>query len=301
MNFKEYQHIERFGTSEVDNIELGTCFVFSKIDGTNSSIWTGDDNKIHGGSRKRELSLEKDNAGFYEAILKNNNTTDYLKKHPTHRLFGEWLVPHSLKTYRDDAWRRFYIFDVCIDKEDGGLEYIPYDIYQPLLEEFNLDYISPVRIIKNGNFEYFLKCLDENTFLIKDGSGTGEGIVIKNYDFYNKYGRQTWAKIVTSEFKEKHYKAMGAPVSENKMIEEEIIDNFVTAAFVEKEYEKLVEEKGGWISQYIPMLLGKVFYELIHEEMWNIIKKFKNPKIDFKTLNVMTISKIKSVKSDIFG
>lgn len=301
MEFREYQHIERFGTDEVNNIEIGVCYVFPKIDGTNSSAWIGEDGLIHAGSRKRELSLEKDNAGFYEAILKDGKIKQYLTKHPTHRLFGEWLVPHSLKTYRDDAWRRFYIFDVCVDKEDSSLEYLPYDIYQPLIEEFELDYLAPLRIVKNGDYDCFIKCLEQNVFLIKDGSGVGEGIVIKNYDFYNKYGRQTWAKIVTAEFKEKHYKAMGAPITENKMIEEKIVDNYVTAAFVEKEYAKLVEDKGGWISQYIPMLLGKIFYSLINEEMWNIIKEFKNPKIDFKTLNIMTINKIKSVKSDIFG
>ena len=39
MEFLKYQHVERVGTSEVENIELGTCYVFPKIDGTNASIW----------------------------------------------------------------------------------------------------------------------------------------------------------------------------------------------------------------------------------------------------------------------
>ena len=41
------------------------------------------------------------------------NLLEYLKANPTHRLFGEWLIPHRLRTYRDDAWKRFYVFDVC--------------------------------------------------------------------------------------------------------------------------------------------------------------------------------------------
>ncbi len=301
MEFKEYQHIERFGTDEVEDIEIGTCYVFPKIDGTNSSVWLNDEGIMCAGSRHRQLSLENDNANFYDTMVKTLAVSQYLCAHPTHRLYGEFLIPHSLKTYREDAWRRFYVFDVCVDKEDGGLEYIPYDIYQPWLEEFCLDYVSPIRIIKNGDYEWFIKCIEENNFLIKDGAGVGEGIVIKNYSYYNKYGRQTWAKIVTAEFKEKHYKAMGAPVSENKMIEEKIVEKYVTSAFVDKEYAKIVLEKGNWVSPYIPMLLGKVFYELIHEEMWNIIKEFKNPKIDFKILNLMTIAKIKEVKREIFG
>lgn len=304
MEFKRYQHVERYGTTEVDDINIGVCYVFPKIDGTNSSIWLNTDSELRAGSRNRELTFEKDNAGFYAAISEDERIIRYLKKHPTHRLFGEWLVPHSLKTYKDDAWRKFYIFDVCVDsnENEAGLEYIPYEVYHPLLKEFDLDYIMPLKIIKNGEYENFIHELDNNTFLVKDGSGVGEGVVIKNYDFYNKYGRQTWAKIVTSEFKEKHYKAMGAPVTENKMVEQSIVEEFVTFAYVEKEFSKIITENNGdWNSKMIPQLLGKVYHELICEEMWNILKKFKSPKIDFKTLNTLTINKVKSVKPEIFG
>ena len=300
MEFKKYQHVERFGNSEVLGIENGKCYIFPKIDGTNSSVWLSE-GKICAGSRNRELSEDKDNAGFYKEIIKDENIRKYLEKHPTHRLFGEWLVPHSLKTYRDDAWRKFYIFDVCIDTDSGeGLKYLSYEEYKPLLDECDLNYLAPLRVIKNGTYDNFIQCLNQNDVLIQDGQGTGEGIVIKNYDFYNKYGRQTWAKIVTSEFKEKHSKIKGVSVIENKLIEEKIVDEFVTSAFIEKEYSKIVNDKQGWSSQYIPMLISKIFYELINEEMWNIIKKFKNPTINFKILNTMVINKIKIVKSEIF-
>lgn len=304
MEFKKYQHVERFGNSEVQDIELGVCYVFPKIDGTNSSVWINDNDELRAGSRNRELSFDKDNAGFYSAISKDKNILSYLHKHPTHRLFGEWLVPHTLKTYRDDAWRKFYIFDVCVDSDDQekGLEYLPYDVYKPLLEEFNLEYLAPLRIIKNADYDSFVKCLEVNDFLIKDGNGTGEGVVIKNYDFYNKYKRQTWAKIVASEFKEKHYKTMGSPVVENKMVEESIVDEFITTALIEKEFAKIVNENNGeWNSRMIPRLLSTVYYSLITEDIWDILKKFKQPSINFKTLNAITIKKIKSTKSEIFG
>lgn len=303
MEFKRYQHVERFGSDEVQGEELGICFIFPKIDGTNSQCFLNNEGELRCGSRNRELTLENDNAGFYTKMLKQVNILAYLKKHPTHRLFGEFLIPHSLKTYRDDAWGKFYVFDVCIDNEEKttGLEYIPYDIYQPLLEEFNIEYIAPLRIVKNGSLEHFIKCCEINDFLIKDGQGVGEGVVIKNYDFYNKYGKQTWAKIVTSEFKEKHHKEMGAPVIGYEMIEEKIIDKYITTALVEKEYEKIKLENNGWSSKCIPMLLGKVFYELINEESWNMLKAFKYPTINFKTLNALCIRKVKDIKSDIFN
>lgn len=303
MEFKEYQHIERFGTEEVDGIEFGKCFIFYKIDGTNGSVWLDTEGNINGGSRKRVVSLENDNQGFFAYIVNNDNIKSYLHKHPTHRLYGEWLVPHTLKTYRTDAWRRFYVFDVCIDKEDGSVEYIPYDIYKSMLEEFNIDYIPPLAIITNPTYESLVKCLEKTgQFLVEDGKGNGEGIVVKNYDYYNKYHRQTWAKIVLNEFKEKHHKEMGCPeFKTEKIVEECIIEDFCTSAFIEKEYSKIVNEQNGWQSKYIPMLLGRVFSELVKEEMWNIVKKYKNPKVNFKTLNAMVIQKIKQVKSEVFA
>lgn len=302
MEFKKYQHIERFGREEVLNIELGKCYVFPKIDGTNAQVYLDENGELRAGSRNRELSLDKDNGGFYASMLENNKIKAYLQKHPKHRLYGEWLIPHSLKTYREEAWRRFYIFDVCLDKEDGSVEYIPYDIYKVRLDEFELDYISPLKIINNGSYENFVHELENNNFLIKDGMGVGEGVVIKNYDFYNRYGRQTWAKIVTSEFKEKHHKTMGCPEVSNRMIEEDIVEEFVTTAFIEKEYAKLLNNNNGeFTNKMIPMLLGIVYNELINEEMWNILKKFKNPTINFKNLNALVIKKVKEAKSDIFA
>lgn len=301
MEFKKYQHLERFGNDEVEGIELGKLYIFPKLDGTNAQVWLDDEGNIKAGSRNRELTLEKDNAGFYKFVLENENIKKYLEKHPTHRLYGEFLVPHSLKTYREDAWRRFYIFDVCLDKEDGSVEYIPYDIYKPLVEEFGLDYIPPIVTMTNGSYEYFIRTLDNNTFMIQDGKGVGEGIVIKNYDYYNKYKRQIWAKIVTNEFKEIHKREMGVNnIKTEKFIEQEIVDNYCTAAFIEKEYSKILNETGEWDNRKIPMLLGRVFSELVKEETWNIIKKYKNPTINYKTLNALVINKIKTVKSDIF-
>lgn len=301
MEFKKYQHLERFGNDEVEGIELGKLYIFPKLDGTNAQVWLDDEGNIKAGSRNRELTLERDNAGFYKFVLENENIKKYLEKHPTHRLYGEFLVPHSLKTYREDAWRRFYIFDVCLDKEDGSVEYIPYDIYKPLVEEFGLDYIPPIVTMTNGSYEYFIRTLDNNTFMIQDGKGVGEGIVIKNYDYYNKYKRQIWAKIVTNEFKEMHKREMGVNnIKTEKVIEQEIVDDYCTAAFIEKEYSKILNETGEWDNRKIPMLLGRVFSELVKEETWNIIKKYKNPTINYKTLNALVINKIKTVKSDIF-
>lgn len=296
--FKKYQHLERFGTTEVQNIELGECFVFPKIDGTNASIWL-ENGEIQAGSRTRHLSIEKDNAGFLDWVLKQENLLNYLKKNPTHRLFGEWLVPHSLKTYRQDAWRKFYVFDVVEDLEED-FKYINYNDYKLLLEQHNIDYIPPIAVIRNSNYEQLVNQLMKNDFLIEDGKGYGEGIVLKNYDFKNKYGRTTWAKIVTSEFKEKHAKVMGKSTIEGKkMVEEEIAEKYVTTAFCEKEFAK-IESTDGWSSKMIPRLLNVIYYEIVKEECWNFVKEHKNPVINFKTLQHFVFVKVKERLPNLF-
>ena len=294
MDFVKYQHIERFGTSEVEGIEFGECYVFPKIDGTNASVWMCE-GEVCAGSRRRELSIEQDNAGFCTDIIHDKNILNYLNKFPNHRLFGEWLVPHSLKTYRKNAWKKFYVFDVMVDKS-----YLHYDEYQSYLEDFGVEYIPPIRILKNGTYEQFVKLLDANEYLIENGKGFGEGIVIKRYDYVNKYGRTTWAKIVGSEFKEKHHKAMGAPLQNGtKIPEEEAVNSFLTKAMIDKVYAK-IEQDGGFRSKDIPRLLHTVYHDFVIEEIWQIIKKQKNPVINFKTLQHFTFAKVKAEYSNLF-
>ena len=294
--FVKYQHLERLGTSEVEGIQSGTCYVFPKLDGTNASIWMDSEGNLKAGSRNRELTLGKDNAGFYAWVLENETLfRPFFEEYPEHYLYGEWLVPHSLKTYRKDAWRKFYIFDVV----DPCGDYIPYNDYKTTLDTYGFDYVPCIAVVKNGDDETFRKSVDRSTFLIEDGNGVGEGVVIKNYDWSNRFGRKTWAKVVTNAFKDLHVKEMGGTTLGGISDEERIVNEFVTEHLVNKVYEKIRNEDG-WSSKAIPRLLSTVYYDLIKEEMWEILKKYKNPKIDFKYLQRLTCQKVKEVKPELF-
>lgn len=274
------------------------CYVFPKIDGTNGSIWN-DNGLIRCGSRNRDLTLTEDNDGFYNWVISQNNILKLIEENPKIRLYGEWLVPHTIKSYRDDSWKKFYVFDVAYD--EGEENYLSYEIYIELLEKYNIDYIPAICKIKNPTTDKLIELLDKNIYLIKDGEGTGEGIVIKNYDYKNRFSRRTWAKIVKNEFKDKHSKNGMFGITEIKCkseIEEKIIDKFLTASLIEKEYSKIAID--GWSSKYIPELLGVVFYCLIKEESWNILREFNNPVIDFKRLNILCTKKIKELKPELF-
>jgi hypothetical protein len=116
----------------------------------------------------------------------------------------------------------------------------------------------------------------------------------------NQYGSVTWAKIVMSEFKEKHYKEMGAPERENKLVEETIINDFCTQTLIDKTYAKIINETGTWSSKMISRLFETVYHDLINEEMYTILKQLNSPTINFKTLRCFVIQRIKILKPEIF-
>ena len=337
--FKEYTHVERFGNEGVEGIELGKVYVFPKLDGTNASIWLDEGTNyqttldrervplLGAGSRTRELGLGKeDNAGFLESLFYgggNKYEALFYHENPKFqcwRLFGEWLVPHSFKGYRPEAWRQFYVFDVYNDETN---QYLPYEVYQPILEQFGIIYIPPLAIIKNGSYENFLKCVHENFFLCPDGGEPGEGIVIKNYDYQNKFGRQCFAKIVRQEFKELHARTMGAPeINTGSMNEERILNKCLTTLLIEKTINKMVVEgtptptgkirpglegftdmeiiPRGWTSKMIPELFGRVFYDIVTEELFDSLKEINFGTVNFKTLKAMMIMRIKQLKPEVF-
>lgn len=298
---EKYTHLERFGTSAVEGIEVGETHVFPKLDGTNGSIWF-EDGQVQAGSRNRVLHLGSDNVGFLAYIMSKDPKAEKLRQmaeaNPHLIFYGEWLVPHTIKNYRDDAWRRFYIFDVLLR---GTGEYIPYGHYQALLVEYGVDYLSPIRVFKNAGYEDYVKVLEQNTYLMKDGAGFGEGVVIKNYGWVNRFGYKPFAKLISNAFKEDHYKEMGAPVIGPDVVEEKIVLEFVTKHLVDKVVAKFAIDGQPFDKKKIPGILNTVFYDLVTEELWEAIKKHKNPKIDFGLLNRLTLDRVKTLLPEVFG
>lgn len=271
MNFKKYQHIERLGTDKTEGILNGECHIFPKLDGMNCQIWYNEQTKrLHAGSRNQELSPKIDNRNFLKWVKQQENILKCLQLNPTIRLYGEWLVPHHIKAYHPAAWNNFYIFDVILDDK-----YLTYEHYSKLLDSFKITYIPILQVINNPTQEQLKECINKNNYLLENNLEIGEGIIIKNYEYINKYGNKIWAKIVTDEFlTNKSQKQI-----QTNSLEEQIINHFLTTPFLEKELAKLEENK-----THIPKFLGIINNVFIQEEIWNIIKKYKYPTIDFKKL-----------------
>ena len=296
--FLRYPHLERLGNTEVEGIEHGRTYVFPKIDGTNASMWRSS-GRYHYGSRNRELSLGKDNAGFMATMVGayGDNYRSFLARFPHYRLYGEWLVPHTLKGYRDDAWRKFYVFDV-FDNLTG--EFVDYDDYQPLMLEYSLDFIPCYTTVINGDYEMFLHEAKKQRFLLTDDAEHGEGVVIKKYGFKNVFHRTCWAKLVLDGFKEDFHAVMGPNEVGGKCNEEKMAEDVVTSHLVEKEYNKIVNEFGGWTSKAVPRLIETVYRCVIVEELYDYQKKNLKGSINFKTLKHFVVEQIKKHKKGLF-
>lgn len=307
--YKPYQHVCKLGSRDTDGILNGKVYVFPKIDGTNAHIWTDDGGEIHYGSRKRELSLGKDNAGFMANMVASREFDSLMGSLPNGwHVFGEWLVPHTLKTYEDDAWRKFYIFDIV----DCDGVHIDFDSIVFHCERGGIySYIRPIAMLDSPCKDDLMKLLDMNKFLIKDGDGLGEGVVIKNYDYFNCFGRQTWGKIVSTDFKASHRRSDKATIARSEGdVEQRIVEAFLTRDIIDKvvAHIELDQDTACAIADMdrsqrgraIPRLIETVWHDFINECMFDALKKFKNPTVDYKYLRRLVTSRIKEVKSELF-
>lgn len=305
VNYKKYMHIEKLGSGEVEGILDGTCYLFYKIDGTNSCVWYDEDlGTLMFGSRNRELSLEQDNSNFMRTMIfeprLNGMRTDllnFLKKNKNVIVYGEWLVPVNIKRYKDDAWKNFYVFDVY-DAETG--EYWNYDDYKREFDKDypNIKYVPLICKLDNPTEEEVKAHLaDTGNFLISEG--LGEGIVIKNYAFVNKYGRRTWAKVLTEDFLacKRGLRSQKREAQEAGESVERNIIKMMTVDHVIKEKAKVMERRGSptWESQFIPELLNRAFMEFFRDNWEIILKKYHNPTINFQTLKRYSDEFVKSI------
>ena len=289
-----YQHVERLDSDEVQGIfDDGAVYLFTKLDGTNIGIHS-ENGEVKVNSRKRAITVDCDNAGSCKYVMDNPKFALYLKAHPQHYLYGEFLVKHTIRSYSDDAWRKVYIFDV-VDYSGDSPRYLTYEEYKPLLEEYGIEYVPLIAKLENPTKAQLSEYIQKSNFLQKDATMPGEGIVLKNYGFRNAYGRTTWAKLVRSEFK-----AQKKCKVETIDVEHSIVEQYLTTAFIEKELAKILNDIDTWDNKYIGRCMGTVWHEFVVENSWDIIKKFKNPKINFGTLNVLVNDKVKQVMSVFF-
>jgi hypothetical protein len=280
MEFKEYPKVYSLVNSdwefrdETEWILEWTCYIQEKIDGANLSVWTKDW-EIRVWSRRQDVS----DLGFRGAV-------DYVRSHewikslldtleweiePKEvRLYWEWLVPHTITNYNQEAYNHFYLFDIEVDWTRKSIE----SVYL-FAEQFWIKTPYLFEVVENPDIEKILSYVGKSNLW-----PIWEWVVIKNLDFVNKYGRLTYAKIVWEKFKEDNWLVFGNHQkgdTEMKLCNKYCVPWRLIKIInkIEQNDDKDIEKKD------MPKIIWMLQNDIITEEAWNIQKEWT---VNFKRL-----------------
>ena len=254
IHIPSYQHIERMGHEDVENILHGEVVVQDKMDGANLTVgFVGPSILI--ASRNNLISLDgSPDHGFngaieyiyaHSGIMKYYEDRKHMPDRPHLLLRGEWLVRHTIN-YTPEAMRHWYVFDmerwmprIGYENEAGEWQYLHPQVWMPYVEGKGIRVIHNTAILSAPNLDQIIE-LSKGPDVW--GSPAKEGIVIKNYAFKNRWGRVTWGKVVTADFKEAAKLHMGAQKHDAKEVR--FVEQSVTQTLVLKNIHKMADESG---------------------------------------------------------
>lgn len=291
--YKKFTHVERLGKEETEGILNGTCFFSPKLDGTNALAWC-QNGEVHAGSRTREITIEKDNAGFCRWLHSEDEEAvalrEMLKTNVHLIVYGEFGVGRvaNMKDYDEQAKDKLWIFDMFDTIQQ---EYVHPRIVRQVCEGCGLtNWHVPYVQYENPSMEDVINFAERNHFLRTHAETPGEGVVIRNPDFRNKWGNYVIAKVVRDEFLQSKSKPKDKLSSKRVGSEQEIINHYVTDAELAKAKAKITlalgldefDKKNG---KCVGMYLNLVFNDAVLAEITDICKRWKRPVINFQELN----------------
>jgi hypothetical protein len=292
--FKRYPKIHRLGKEEVEGILEGECHIEEKIDGANASIWLDKRGEVTCGSRNRELS-----GGF-------NGLVDYVKTdaainlilhdHPTWRLYGEWLVRHTIG-YNESAYKKFYLFDITVVRDGEEVEeFLTKEEVIKVADYYNIPRPEYHGSFKNPTSEQILEHVGKSVLGEK-----GEGVVIKNHEFRDKFGSHNYAKIVTENFKEDNAVNFGGNNKHSESYWElYVVNKYMSLARVEKVMHKiqpLVDKRLDL--EHIPRISNTCYHDMLTEEIWEIQDKVES--LNFRSLKRIALKKAVAIYKEILS
>lgn len=234
MKQKKYNKIERKINS--DFLQEGvTILIQEKINGANASFRKDDDGNLRVFSRNTELDEDNNLGGYYQWAIENINPKDL---NPNTIYFGEWTNKHKID-YGENG-NKFYLFDVYVDSTSFS-QYMPFSFVEYWAEKLNLNLVPVFYHGEYQSIEHVKSFLGQTKLNGKIGEEEhGEGIVIKRYEYRDRFGKQQHYKMTTKKFSEKK---KGVVKEKYNATPETIFTNkFVTEQRVEKNLFKLFDE-----------------------------------------------------------
>ena len=288
--YRSLEHVLRLEQSKIDIPDFlnGTVYVFSKTDGTCFSAWADDSGNIHCGSRHREISLEHDNADsmlFFTTEKMFANLRKLLIDNPQYILYGEFIgglagrkMIGTIKDYLKKGLMVFGLYDTNIN------QYLDYPTYSKLLNGVYDQVVEPLAVLDHPTVADIEQYIENHYNLPEDI--LAEGIVMWNYDFRDKFNHFQITKIVNAESKIGKGCIKIKPSLQE--VEKIIINAYVTDADCEKAKQKACVkfnlDEFEVNNRTMGFYLNALYQDLIEEELWTIVKKLKNPTINFGLL-----------------
>ena len=285
MEIKKYLDIERCKESYASTFEVGEPIVIQvKVDGSNASIaYDSKTNSLVAFSRRQTLNEMNTLNGFWNYVQSLDVKTFAEILGDRYIIFGEWLVPHSVK-YPEDMYKKFYMFDVW-DRETE--QYLTQEDSLAIFDKLKNYIPNYVHTLYNGPFiswEHTLAFLKENIY---GETPCMEGIVIKRQNkLWSKSSRLPYyVKIVNEKFSEVHSskpKTIDPEKLAAREAEQAAVAEVVTKRRIIKQIEKFIEDQiipsdwGGESMKQISKLLPKAVWNDIIKEEPEIVQQYEN-------------------------
>ncbi|WEG18607.1 RNA ligase family protein [Alkalihalophilus pseudofirmus] len=266
---RKYQSITRHGKSGTHlTIETNDEIIIQeKLDGANASFKL-EDGKVVAFSRNTKLDMSNGLRGFYQWT----QTLDPSKLLEGVVYFGEWLVKHKL-SYGENE-NQFYLFDIFNENIE---EYVSFQMVEDESERLGLNLIPIFYKGVTLPFEEIEKYAGKSML-----GDVGEGVVVKNYNYRDKYNNQVFTKIVTKEFQEKAGVKNPKVATANKDSFDQFLDTYMTKPRVEKILHKMVDEQileEDYAIEDMGLILknagSRVYDDLIKEELDSLLKQLR--------------------------
>lgn len=269
---KKYADIIRYGKSSTQGVikEGDIISITEKIDGANASFTYDVDNPLGVSCYSRRLPLTNDNTlrGFYGWV--NENIVPIKEKlNPRYRYIGEWLVSHKIQ-YQEDKYYQFYMFSIWDEETE---QYLSDDIVISEAERLGL---KTVEYFYRGEF---ISYEHMSSFIGKSNMtkvpNMGEGIVVKNSNYFDNFGKQVFVKLVSEKFAEVQKQKLPKNPNINEK-EVAIIKSILTKPRVEKLMLKLVDEGLMNKDDFVIENMGKLLKLLGNRVLEDMIKEEKD-------------------------
>ena len=283
MEQKKFTDVVRLGhksTAEVLNVG-DNIIIQEKLDGANASF-SLENGELYSFSRRLLLDARNTLGGFYEFVLLNFESKKELLSED-YIYFGEWLNPHKVKY--EGYQKQFFLFDIWSKSER---KYLDFDVVE--LEAVKLG-LNLIPVFYKGTYESYQQLEQFIGKTLLNGKlgdkEMGEGIVVKNVDFRDRFGNQMFVKLVVDDFREvQKQKKPKDPTLYKSAPEFLLAESIVTKARVEKIIFKLRDE--GLIDNEIEQKdVGIIFKECNIRTYEDIIKEESDsitPELDIEVL-----------------